>query len=397
MMLLVVGCEQDPSPAENEAYREEETYRASIDEGFDLELSAAQSWQLLGTAITEGATLSTQPKIVFDSQNHPIVAYSVYVPTGDKHHIYVKRWNGTAWQRLGGVLNVALSYSATQLSLAIQNDQPVVAWFERRSTGGGSPGAYVKRWDGTAWQLLGGKLQNNNNAIGFSPKLAVDSNNGIIVAFQQSDSFYFQRWASSEWEEIARFESLGNNQLELFLLNKADNPIIVWKQEIASNQYRTKVCRWNGLRWQNIGNFDHNSYSYALAIAQGLRGNLYLVVIENSSSIVREWDARARVWQAVGDPLGIAGGPHPAEPKLIIQGYRRPVVTWYDARWPGANREVYVQRWNGQSWVNLGEQPVVAYNNRGYNLTLDRNNTISLAYAEFRSAYDGGLYVKQFR
>ena len=82
-------------------------------------------------------------------------------------NIYVKRWNGTSWVQMGGILDVDPNEYAFDSSLALDSSgNPVVSWDEcitYNSSFGRceSANVYVKRWDGSNWVQLGGELDIN--------------------------------------------------------------------------------------------------------------------------------------------------------------------------------------------------------------------------------------------
>ena len=110
----------------------------------------------------------------------------------------------SAFIRLGGALDFFLTHqvdTASGISLAVDSaGNPVVAWSEW--DGQLSKDIYVKRWNGTAWQLVGTTfLDVNVGQDAFSPSLTLDSSGNPIVAWCEGDgassNVYVKRWNGS--------------------------------------------------------------------------------------------------------------------------------------------------------------------------------------------------------
>src|SRR5205814_1814275 len=101
---------------------------------------------------------SPQGQMALDSQGRPTVAWvheerDAGGEVVAASFIYVERWNGAAWEELGGsATGLGLSPSRGHdhdVALVIdRQDRPVVAWQAR----GELP---VRRWTGRGWQELG--------------------------------------------------------------------------------------------------------------------------------------------------------------------------------------------------------------------------------------------------
>ena len=150
---------------------------------------AAPDWQQPGIQpldinLAKSADISSR-SLVLDSSGKPVVAWTE--SDGTSYNIYVKRWDGTAWQQVGATfLDANPDQNAREPAIALDSSgKPVVAWTE---TDGTSNNIYVKRWDGTAWQQVGATfLDANTNQNAFSPSMALDSSGKPVVAWRESD------------------------------------------------------------------------------------------------------------------------------------------------------------------------------------------------------------------
>ncbi len=91
----------------------------------------------------------------------PVVAWQD--GAGGDQEIYLRRWNGTAWEELdgsasgGGVSNTPIGASSVGQSeapaVALGPDgSPVVAWVERVASS--DLEVYVRRWNGSTWEAM---------------------------------------------------------------------------------------------------------------------------------------------------------------------------------------------------------------------------------------------------
>ena len=155
------------------------------------------AWQLAGTGFLNVSAIrdAVVPSLALDLSGNPVVAWEEYDLV--TQNIFVKRLNGTAWQLVGTTsLNVNPSRGVNSPSLKLDSSgKPIVAWNEEDGT---SQNIYVKRWDANAWQPMGsGFLDANVNQPAFSPSLALDTTSGNpSVAWFEYDGSSFNVYVS---------------------------------------------------------------------------------------------------------------------------------------------------------------------------------------------------------
>ncbi len=149
------------------------------------------SWVLAGGNVDNNPTLagSAEPSIAVH-QGVPYVAFNEF---GAGHQrVYVSKFDGTSWQLVGGILSMNSTLAAQQPQLVFAGDKPTVA-FGQVTVSGVHYGLYVKQWDGTNWQLLGGERNDGGytsvlnwalGADGDVPYLAFVESNGVTLARQ---------------------------------------------------------------------------------------------------------------------------------------------------------------------------------------------------------------------
>ena len=77
--------------------------------------------------------MPTDTSLALDNSGNPVVSWHEY--DGTSFNIYVKRWNGSSWVKLGTFLDANTNQNALEPSLALDSSgNPVVSWFECVST-----------------------------------------------------------------------------------------------------------------------------------------------------------------------------------------------------------------------------------------------------------------------
>jgi hypothetical protein len=266
-----------------------------------------------GTGISSSASYTFNPvRLVLDASKHPTVAWSA-----GSSSVYLRSWNGSAWVELGGSdtaggISGATSGDSPALALG-PTGLPTVAW---QLNNGGAYGVYLKQWSGTAWVELGGSGSGTGLATQSAPQkppnVALDSNGYPTVFWSQYPSgMYLKHWTGSAWTELGGSASGGGIGTAAYIskaavvLDSSGNPTVAWT---AGPVF---VKRWNGTSW-----------------------------VELAGS---------------GSGLGISGstGGGGLEPELALDAAGNPIVAWTGLP-PSGQEEVYVRRWDGTQWVDLG-------------------------------------------
>lgn len=290
------------------------------------------AWVEIGTnsaalgGISDNDGDSGGPSLAIDSSGQPLVAWTDN--SSGNWEIYVRRWDGMDWVELGtgsasggGISdNSGISYSP---SLVIAPDQtPIVAWADRTS---GEDEIYVRRWNGVDWVEMGagsavGGGISNNSGRSHQPSLAVSSSGEIAVAWTDNSGFdeeiYVRKWDGAGWVEVGAGSANGggvsSNQLDSsypsLALESGGNPIVAWA-DTSSGEAQIYVRRFDGVQWKEMG------------VGSASGGGM-----SNTEDASRS-------------------------PSLAIQSNNAPIVAWVN--W-AFDREIYVRRWNGSDWVQIG-------------------------------------------
>ena len=227
-------------------------------------------------------------------------------------------WSLPVWQLMGGEsVNVDPMISVQSASMALTSaGDPVVLWLEDNPDSYPPTDLYVKRWDGSAWELLGGSLDEG---------------------------------------------SLGPmyNHHEL-TLTPDDTPVVGWVRATAVTDVGVVVQRWDGSAWLPFGDVpftaDDGSPRWA-SVATGADGAPLLAWSEFKDGLSRVYVARwtGSTWSRLGGPRARVPGQDAWSPHLVVDGDGRPLVAWMEGvEPPGSGTDVFVDRWNGTAWESLG-------------------------------------------
>ncbi len=231
----------------------------SSSEGFNLDIYVkhfdGESWKSLGGPLDmEVGRFASSPAVVLGIVPNPIVAWSEEHGEGPSlnTNVYVKRWTGEAWEQLGEALDADVSKRASEPKIVIDKRQhPVVAWREN------STHLFVKRWDGSAWEQIGEAVNTWTSWLDFA--LALDKEGNPFLAFGEpvgpnNDDVYVKNWNGSTWEKLggaldSKAEQFAGNPS--LVIDSAGNPVVVWQEKTGLEEelWTIFVKRWDGSAW----------------------------------------------------------------------------------------------------------------------------------------------------
>lgn len=161
------------------------------------------TWKKFGDSILTDTNFNADvSSLVIDKNGHPLVIlngiHNDAEITYANSFVYVQRWDGNAWQQLGGTLNITDSTGAIAFPNSLVFDkqgQPVV--LIRQSLGQPSFAytLYLKRWNGTDWELLGDSLTALEGSSIWNPFLTLDSKGQFVAAWTE------QTYQAEGWRE----------------------------------------------------------------------------------------------------------------------------------------------------------------------------------------------------
>jgi hypothetical protein len=239
-----------------------------------------------------------------------------------------------------------------------------------------------------------------------------------------NDEIYVRRWNGSSWEEVGTGSAVGGgisndtgvSTTPSLAVSAAGVPYVAWTNLDLSGDDEIYVRRWNGGSWEEVGagsatgggisNNGNDSSVPSWAIA--LDGTVYVAWQDRSSPIIEEiyirrWNGSS--WEEVGPGSASGGGisqtnfgySFGASLEVALDGI--PYVAWQDnssSQW-----EIYIRRWNGSSWEEVG--PASAGGGGISNNSGDSERpTITVApggvvYVAWQDTSNGGyeIYIRQ--
>lgn len=164
-----------------------------LQEHVTVEYYNGSNWHQTGDFLNNDLAQSGLFPHISGCGNTPYVAWQEI--SGTAQQIFVKYFNGADWVQMGGSLNVNSNNHGNKPCLAFYNNTPYVSWFEQE--GASDFSLYVKHWNGLAWQQDGNKLNRgygSNSLTAFS-SLAI-SGDFAYAAWAESDGNAMQIYVS---------------------------------------------------------------------------------------------------------------------------------------------------------------------------------------------------------
>ena len=229
---------------------------------------------------------------------------------------------------------------------------------------------------GTDSACAGGISDNSGDST--SPSVAIAPDGTPYVTWYDGsggdDEIYVRRWNGSSWEEVGAgsasgggiSDNSGNSKDPSVDIAPNGAPYVTWRDD-SDGDYEIYVRRWNGSSWEEVGAgsasgggiSDNSSWSHGPTVAIAPDGTPYVAWYDDSSGdseiYVRRWNGNS--WEEVGASSASGGGISDNSgsswnPSLAIALDDTPYVAWDDVSSGGW--EIYVRRWNGSSWEEVG-------------------------------------------
>lgn len=369
--------------------------------------AATFAWRDLGPTVDD-SYLSRTPSLAIGAGQRPVLAYVRTTAQSDGRqvaNVFVERWDGTAWVPLGPSLNLKRRFAAEIPQVVVDaQDRPVVAWYEAQNVDGGRFAVYVKRWNGTAWEPLGTALNTDPRLSALSHSIALGPDQQPVVAMAESTTgglaVRVRRWDGAQWLAVGGPDEIGLGAYTQVGVDAAGRITVAYAAEVAFGLRQVFVKRWDGTQWQSLGgalNRDLSRPAVSPSLAVAPDGTLSIAwqeqIADANQVFAARWASDASGWQPLGGGLdGGVAGRSTIIPRLSLLASGQPVVAWTEA----LTMHTFVERWNGRAWLSLDSNPVIATAQRGYDLQVDGRGRPVLALAQSRAIFDGDLRVRRF-
>jgi hypothetical protein len=176
-------------------------------------------WAFVGPPVceTRGASdldLAETPRLVFDATGRAVLAYTGRAVPGAPYEVYVRAWDGVAWQDLAGSgTGGGVSASGgNAFRPAVAVDPSGMIWLAWADSSSGSDQIYVRMFDGAAWREVdgsasGGGISAATGGGATTPSIAIDRHGRPVVAWSDRSSgdweIYVRRWNGADWLEVS--------------------------------------------------------------------------------------------------------------------------------------------------------------------------------------------------
>ncbi len=277
----------------------------------------------------------------------------------------VAKWDGERWSKIG------LGLGATQFdvvnALVVHDDGTGPTLFAGGAflSSGGAATNFVAKWDGQAWQPMGGGMNNIVNALvvyndGAGAKLYAG---GIFDTAGGSQAQGIARWNGQQWsamgEGIRGFDR-SVNAMAVFPPGAGGQLYVGGRFSLAGPVSVSNMARWTGTSWTGVGAGITNTagLAHVRTMATTTIGGPALLVggeFTHAGAVATNNLARwsGSSWSSMGGGVGLAG-----------EAVRS--ITHHD---DGGGATLYVgglftsagggparnfARWNGTGWAGLG-------------------------------------------
>lgn len=232
------------------------------------------------------------------------IAYERSAPTppGQKHLLF-RQLNG-GWQSNIGPLNQNSALSAEAPVFSKKGDQLYITWKENTSaTAPSTPNIFVKRWNGSAWENVGTGGALNLNTINEArfPSIDVLGNIPYVAWHECSDPncsrehIFVKRFEGDQWVQVKGTGSCGpdpncgslnvNSRFAKTpsLAVHSDKVYVAWSErDTNTNKYAIRIKRLDGDTWVPLtlpqGLFVNNAHSPILYA----NGSLHIAWVEEN-------------------------------------------------------------------------------------------------------------------
>lgn len=191
------------------------------------------------------------------------------------------------------------------------------------------------------------------------PSLAA-AGSELYVAWHEpsptSNRVRVKRWLGDAWAEVGA-GGLGAPGREASHPSLALNPMtgqpsVAWQEQGSAKELR--VWRWDGASWSGSAALNVSGGRDAGAPALAFSGPTPYVAWQERGAAawqiyVRRWNGVE--WQQLGGSLNRDPARHATAPALVVEG-AIPYVAWQEER--AAGSQLFVARWDGAAWTSVG-------------------------------------------
>lgn len=326
------------------------------------------TWSNMGAGATYGAT---GPVYALKTlANADVVAGGNSGTFGPLNANFVAQWNGSTWSTYGngngGIYDLAQAPSGDVYAAGSFLDS------------GGTITNRIARWDGSRWNALGQGFNNLANAV-------ARLNNGDIVvggtftmigaSAPQSPAGRIARWNGTAWDNMGGGTITNGSLINDLVVRPNGDLVAVGTFSAISGVAASGVARWNPTDgWVSMSTGPNGLLNAALALPDGdvVVGGSFSVMGGVTAGNLARWNQLSG-WSAFMS--GTQNGPGGTVYGLALASNGDILAAGDFTQLTPVTRRARVARWNGSTWTLLGDDSISGVAN-GYAVIQRPDGTI---------------------
>ena len=212
----------------------------------------------------------------------------------------------------------------------------------------GDRDAYVKRWNGSAWQQLGGRIGVNTNYDATSLSLVTLSDGTVFAALTSTLSITLGEvweWTGTDWDfpngdtsQALVAQALGMSGIAITSAPQG-RAYVAYSIRKAGGTSQLVVQRLDRTGWSSLpdGPIRGGGTTGVLQprAAVDASGNLIVtwqeMTLSHSNVYASFWDSAAYQWKSLGDALDVAADNDASAPSIVLTAQGIPIVAWFES------------------------------------------------------------------
>ena len=264
--------------------------------GGEISVWNGTNWDSLGSVVSSPFTAGVYWPITVDPTGNVFAVGMISVPLANSEY-HIGKWdkNTDTWINLTTEGQPMFNNGVT----SIVSDAAGNIYVAGNNLNTPEPGKIITKWNGSYWSQLGDTIPSGDNVI-----LHVDATGNVHAA-------------------------LG----------------------ITNNNFCEYVARWNGSSWVELGGASTADFGTGqiMSITSDSAGNIYAAGFWNKNNVINnvaKWDISTNSWSF------LTGIPTPYVANSIVADNSGNLYA--GGRFLNTEGRMYVAKWNGSSWSNVG-------------------------------------------
>ena len=218
--------------------------------------------------------------------------------------------------------------------------------------------------------------------IGSVPKIAVDAQNSVYVAFNdagENNRYYLDRYKNGNWETMGvSYITSGGGSWARLTLDSKGVPYVSWVDFFAGN--KMYVSKLVGEIWLQVGNEPVSEENYIAKncqdVAVDANGNIYLAYCVKGTEQLAVYRHNGAEWEMLGD--NIANGTVKGI-DVAIDSEQNFYVAYADGNFED---KVSVMKYNGTNWSYVGQRGFTESGTDSYMAMTLHNDSPCVVYTD---------------